>query len=70
MFYTFIVITYVGFIFDPQAIKEASESDEDKECLIQADGLLQALKARLSSKIGNIPQRRNWLVILLKALVI
>ncbi|XP_059162267.1 son of sevenless homolog 2-like [Physella acuta] len=37
-----------------------SPSDEDRECLTQADGLLQALKARLERQLSNIPKRKNW----------
>ncbi|KAK0054856.1 son of sevenless 2, partial [Biomphalaria pfeifferi] len=43
-----------------KALIMASPTDEDRQCLTQADGLLQALKARLERKLGNIPKRKNW----------
>ena len=45
-----------------QVLKDASPTEDDRECLIQVDGLLQGLKGRLGSKTGTMPQRKNWLV--------
>ncbi|XP_067682019.1 son of sevenless homolog 1-like [Haliotis asinina] len=43
-------------------LKDTSQNEEDRECLIQASGLLQALKLSLDRKFsgGNIPKRKPW----------
>ncbi|CAG5136425.1 unnamed protein product [Candidula unifasciata] len=43
-----------------KALISTSPNDEDRECLTQADGLLQALKVRLERQLGNVPKRKNW----------
>ncbi|ESO85451.1 hypothetical protein LOTGIDRAFT_210797 [Lottia gigantea] len=40
---------------------ESSQSEDDQDCLEQANSLLQALKASMERKFGgNVPKRKTW----------